>query len=112
MLPYRYGIHLSKEQCSKAAQEVEVMRHIQNASANSTMEAEYLAACEATKEAVWLRKFLADLEVVPNMHLSSPCTMTTMVQLQIQENLKAINEENILNASTILFGKLYIVETL
>ena len=32
MLPYRYGIHLSKEQCSKAAQEVEVMRHIQNAS--------------------------------------------------------------------------------
>ncbi|KAL0551698.1 hypothetical protein IC582_010787 [Cucumis melo] len=36
----------------------------------STMEAEYVAACEAAKEAVWLKKFLTDLEVVPNMHLS------------------------------------------
>jgi hypothetical protein len=30
------------------------------------MEAEYVAACEAAKEAVWLRKFLIDLEVVPD----------------------------------------------
>ena len=37
--------------------------------ADSTMEAEYVAACEAAKESVWLRKFLTDLEVVPNMHL-------------------------------------------
>ncbi|KAA0041679.1 gag/pol protein [Cucumis melo var. makuwa] len=29
--------------------------------ADSTMEAEYVAACEATKGAVWLRKFLTDL---------------------------------------------------
>ncbi|KAL0554623.1 hypothetical protein IC582_008549 [Cucumis melo] len=35
----------------------------------STMEAEYVAACEAAKEVVWLKKFLTDLEVVPNMHL-------------------------------------------
>ncbi|TYK05437.1 retrovirus-related pol polyprotein from transposon tnt 1-94 [Cucumis melo var. makuwa] len=33
------------------------------------MEAEYVAACEAAKEAVWIKKFLTDLEVVPNMHL-------------------------------------------
>ena len=32
------------------------------------MEAEYVAACETAKEAVWLRKFLKELEVVPNMH--------------------------------------------
>ena len=32
--------------------------------ADSTMEAEYVAACEATKEAVWLKKFLSDLGVV------------------------------------------------
>ncbi|KAA0052191.1 gag/pol protein [Cucumis melo var. makuwa] len=37
--------------------------------ADSTMEAEYVAACEAAKEVVWLRKFLHDLEVNPNMNL-------------------------------------------
>ena len=31
------------------------------------MEVKYVAACEATKEAVWLRKFLTYLEVVPDM---------------------------------------------
>ena len=31
------------------------------------MEAEYIAACEAAKESVWLKKFYTDLEVVPNM---------------------------------------------
>ncbi|KAH7575610.1 hypothetical protein JRO89_XS02G0162300 [Xanthoceras sorbifolium] len=34
---------------------------------DSTMEAEYVAACEAAKQSVWLRKFLSDLEVVPDM---------------------------------------------
>ena len=33
--------------------------------ADSTMEVEYIAASEATKEAVWLRNFLIDLGVVP-----------------------------------------------
>ena len=31
---------------------------------DSTIEAEYVAACEAAKEAVWLKKFLSDLGVV------------------------------------------------
>ncbi|KAA0026286.1 gag/pol protein [Cucumis melo var. makuwa] len=41
--------------------------------ADSTMEAEYVATCEAAKEAVWLRKFLNDLQVVLNM--SKPITL-------------------------------------
>ena len=36
----------------------------QSCIADSTMEAEYVAACEVAKEAVWLQKFLMDLEVV------------------------------------------------
>ena len=44
-----------------------VWRSIKQSSiADSTMEAEYIAACEAAKEAVWLRKFFTDLEVVPD----------------------------------------------
>ena len=36
----------------------------QSCMADSIMEAEYVAACEAVKEAVWLKKFLPDLGVV------------------------------------------------
>ena len=36
----------------------------QSCIADSTMEAEYVAACEAAKEVVWLKKFLSDLGVV------------------------------------------------
>ena len=36
----------------------------QSCIADSTVEAEYVAACEAAKEAVWLKKFLSDLVVM------------------------------------------------
>ena len=36
----------------------------QSCIANSSMEVEYVTACEATKEVVWLKKFLSDLGVV------------------------------------------------
>ena len=38
--------------------------------ANSTTEVEYIAASEAAKEAVWIRKFISELGVVPSA--SSP----------------------------------------
>ena len=45
-----------------------VWRSIKQSSiADSTMEAEYIVACEVDKESVWLKKFYTDLEVVPNM---------------------------------------------
>ena len=34
--------------------------------ADSTTEAEYIAALEAAKEGVWIRKFLIELGVFPN----------------------------------------------
>ena len=36
----------------------------QSCIANSTMEAEYVAACEVAKEVVQLKKFLSDLDVM------------------------------------------------
>ena len=39
----------------------------------STTEAEYIAACEAAKEGVWIKKFLMELEVVPSA--SDPITL-------------------------------------
>ncbi|XP_065638232.1 secreted RxLR effector protein 161-like [Quercus suber] len=39
----------------------------QSCIADSTMEAKYVATCEAAKEAVWLKKFLSDLSVVENV---------------------------------------------
>ena len=38
----------------------------QSSIADSTMEAEYIVASEAAKEAVWLNNFLLDLGVVPS----------------------------------------------
>ena len=37
----------------------------QDTVADSTTESEYIAACEAAKEGVWIRKFLEDLGVFP-----------------------------------------------
>ena len=34
---------------------------------DSTTEAEYIAASDAAKEAVWIKKFITDLEVVPSI---------------------------------------------
>ena len=34
--------------------------------ANSTTEAEYIAASEAAKEGVWIRNFLIELDVLPD----------------------------------------------
>ncbi|KAA0048172.1 gag/pol protein [Cucumis melo var. makuwa] len=91
LLHFKHMVHLSKEQCPITSQEVEDMRHIPYASTmdslmyvmlrtrpgicysvrivNSTMEAEYVADCEAAKKVAWLKKFLHDLEVVPNMNM-------------------------------------------
>ena len=35
--------------------------------ANSTCEAEYIAALEAAREGVWMKPFMTDLGVVPNV---------------------------------------------
>ncbi|KAK8562470.1 hypothetical protein V6N12_010548 [Hibiscus sabdariffa] len=39
----------------------------QDTVADSTTEAEYIAASEAAKEAVWIKKFITELGVVPSI---------------------------------------------
>ncbi|KAL0307349.1 UNVERIFIED_CONTAM: Retrovirus-related Pol polyprotein from transposon TNT 1-94 [Sesamum radiatum] len=39
----------------------------QDTTANSTMEAEYIAASEAAKEAVWMKNYIQELGVVPSI---------------------------------------------
>ena len=68
----------------------------QSCTANSTMEAEYMAACEAAKEAIWLHNFLMDLQVIPKAQE----LMTNVIiveRLQIPRNLKVIREVNTLS---------------
>ena len=40
---------------------------MQDTTADSTTKAEYVVASEAAKEAVWIRKFIQELEVVPSI---------------------------------------------
>ncbi|KAK9018648.1 hypothetical protein V6N11_001618 [Hibiscus sabdariffa] len=82
----RHDISLSKEMCPSSPQEREHMSQIPYASAigsiigavswksskqdtvaDSTIEAEYIAASEAAKEAVWIKKFVTELGVVPSI---------------------------------------------
>ncbi|GJZ02339.1 retrotransposon protein, putative, ty1-copia subclass [Tanacetum coccineum] len=39
----------------------------QDTMADSTCESEYIAACEASKEAIWMKNFIGDLGVVPTV---------------------------------------------
>ena len=44
----------------------------QSITADSTTEAEYIAASDAAKEAVWIRKFVTELRVVPSIESPIP----------------------------------------
>ena len=59
------------------------------------MEAEYIAACEAAKESVWLKKFYTDLEVVPNMEKPLVYTVTTVERWQTPKNQGVTRDESI-----------------
>ena len=43
----------------------------QDTTADSTTEAEYIAASDAAKEGVWVKMFIIDLGVVPNSEKST-----------------------------------------
>ena len=50
------------------------------------MEVEYLATSEAVKEAMWLRNFLMDLEVVPSAQSANTLYCDNIGAISIQRN--------------------------
>ena len=54
----------------------------QDCIALSTMEAEYVACCLATQEAIWLRSFLQDIDLTPGINdlVEMFCDNTTTIQ--------------------------------
>ena len=58
----------------------------QSVPANSTTKAEYVATAEATKEIVWLRKILEDLQV--KQVQSTPLTIDNTSAIKLAKNPK------------------------
>jgi len=71
----------------------------QSMTANSTIEAEYITASDAANEAIWIKKFVTELVVVPSIESAVPLhcnnngaviqAKETLVSLEIQIHRKA-----------------------
>ena len=59
----------------------------QDVVAQSTTKSEYIATSEAAKEAVWFKKFIEDLGVVPSIQDPIPIFVLMRVLLPCQRNL-------------------------
>ena len=83
----------------------------QDTIADSTTETEYIAAWEAAKEAVWIRSFLAGLDVIPNP--SSPVSLfcDNTGALRKQRSQDHITSPSIYSDVTISFERSLIVVT-
>ena len=77
----------------------------QSSIADSTMEAEYIAASKVAKEAVWLKNFLSDMEVVPNMDNPSHFIVIIVVLWQTTRSLGVTREESTLRESITSYEK-------
>nr|GEV37259.1 retrotransposon protein, putative, Ty1-copia subclass [Tanacetum cinerariifolium] len=66
----------------------------QRTTAMSSMEAEYIADAEAAMEAIWIRKFIYGLDVVPSidkpmdMYCDNTCAITIAVEPGVQRGAK------------------------
>ena len=62
--------------------------------ADSMMEAEYIRASEAAKEAVWIRKFVSELGVVPSASVQWTSIVIIVVPLHKQRSLDHTKSPN------------------
>ena len=83
----------------------------QSCIADSTMEAEYVDACEAVKEAIWLKKFLSDLGFVRMEQVLITLFYDNSVEWLHNPRIQKITrKESILKESTISFETLLLEE--
>ncbi|GKD22325.1 hypothetical protein Tco_1224028 [Tanacetum coccineum] len=65
----------------------------------SSMEAEYIAAAETTMEAIWIRKFISGLGVVPSidrpmdMYCDNTCAITIADEPGVQRGAKHFRQK-------------------
>ena len=77
--------------------------------ADSTTEAEYIAALEVAKEGVWIRKFLIELGVFPNSSGRWISTVTTVEPLRKPRSQGITRRANMLCGDFISFESSSIV---
>ena len=83
----------------------------QSCIADSTMEAEYVAACEAAKEAVWLKKFLSNLGVVRIEQVPITFFFATIMEHLHNKKIQQITrKESTLRESTTSLEILLLIE--
>ena len=75
------------------------------------MDAEYIAACETTKESIWPKKFYTDLEVVPDMDKPLTLYCDNSGAVKNPKNLEATKGASTLRGNITSSEKMYIEET-
>ena len=78
--------------------------------ADSTMEAEYVVACEIAKEALWLKKFFSNLGVMRMEQVPITLFSTIVEQLNNPKIQEIIKKESTLRESTTSFETLLLME--
>ncbi|GKB79774.1 hypothetical protein Tco_0946669 [Tanacetum coccineum] len=75
----------------------------QDTVADFTCESEYIAACEASKEAIWMKNFIGDLGVVPTSQDLIEILCDSKSAVALTKNPMITESQSILKENTILF---------
>nr|GFB97798.1 retrotransposon protein, putative, Ty1-copia subclass [Tanacetum cinerariifolium] len=75
----------------------------QSTTAQHAIEAKYIVASEAAKEAVWIRKFIDELGVVPSNDYPIKMIVTIMLQLSWPKNQEFRKATDTLQENIIMF---------
>ncbi|GKC29507.1 hypothetical protein Tco_1036801 [Tanacetum coccineum] len=70
--------------------------------ADSTCESDYITACEASKEAIWIKNFIEDLGVVPTVQDPIEIFYDNKSVVALT-NPRITESQSILKENTILF---------